>query len=114
MLTVGAGVPLGVAIGGANKNDHKLMQETLTCLPITRPEPTEEAPQGLCLDKGYDYDSVRELAAEFGFTLHLRTRGEEAQAVKQEACYKARRRRPSSRKPATRRGAGWWSAHILG
>lgn len=52
--------------------------------------PTEEAPQGLCLDKGYDF-SVRDLAAEFGFTLHLRTRGEEAQAIKQEAGYKARR-----------------------
>jgi putative transposase len=52
---------------------------------------TQDAPQGLCLDKGYDYDSVRELAAEFGFTLHLRTRGEEAQALKREAGEKARR-----------------------
>ena len=45
----------------------------------------------LCLDKGYDFDSVRELAEKFGFTLHLRTRGEEAQAVKKEAGYRARR-----------------------
>lgn len=67
------------------------MRETLTCLPVARPEPTEEAPQGLCLDKGYDYDSVRDLAAEFGFTLHLRTRGEEAQAIREEAGYRARR-----------------------
>jgi hypothetical protein len=65
-LTDGAGIPLGLAIGGANKNDHKLMEQTLTCLPVVRPEPTEDTPQGLCLDKGYDYDSVRELAAEFG------------------------------------------------
>ena len=90
-MTDGAGIPLGLAIGGANRNDHKLMQETLTCLPVARPEPTEDTPQGLCLDKGYDYDSVRDLAAEFGFTLHLRTRGEEAQAIKEEAGYKARR-----------------------
>jgi len=67
------------------------MEQTLTCLPVARPQPTEEAPQGLCLDKGYDYDSVRELAAEFGFTLHLRTRGEEMQAIKKEAGYRARR-----------------------
>lgn len=90
-MTDGAGIPLGLAIGGANRNDHKLMQETLTCLPAVRPEPTEASPQGLCLDKGYDYDSVRALAAEFGFTLHLRTRGEEAQAIKKEAGDKARR-----------------------
>ena len=90
-MTEGGGIPIGLSIAGANTNDHTLMQETLTCLPVARPAPTEEAPLGLCLDKGYDYDSVRELASAFGFTLHLRTRGEEAQAIKQEAGYKARR-----------------------
>jgi transposase len=34
---------------------------------------------------------VYELAAEFGFTCHVRSRGEEAQALKQEASYRARR-----------------------
>lgn len=88
-MTEASGVPVGLAIAGANRNDHLLVQETLTCLPVARPEPTEEKPQGLCLDKGYDFDSVRELAQEFGFTLHLRTR--EAEAIKREAGYKARR-----------------------
>lgn len=90
-MTDAAGIPLGLAVAGANRNDHLLMEQTLCFLPVTRPEPTEDKPQGLCLDKGYDYDSVRELAAEFGFTLHLRTRGEEMQAIKKEAGYKARR-----------------------
>ena len=45
----------------------------------------------MCLDKGYDYDEVRELLDEFGFTAHIRARGEEAQALKQEAGFKARR-----------------------
>ena len=45
----------------------------------------------MCLDKGYDYDRVRALAKEFGSTLHLRTRGEEAQAIKRQAGFKARR-----------------------
>jgi len=31
------------------------------------------------------------MTAEFGFTLHLRTRGEEMQVIKKEAGYKARR-----------------------
>ena len=45
----------------------------------------------MCLDKGCDYDEVRDLLEEFGFTAHIRSRGEEAQAVKREAGYKARR-----------------------
>jgi putative transposase len=90
LLTDGRGVPLGLALAGANKNDHKLMRATVEAIPIERPEPTPERPQGLCLDKGYDYDEPRALAAEFGFTLHLRTRGEEIQA-KRTADSKARR-----------------------
>lgn len=45
----------------------------------------------LCLDKGYDYDEVRELCVEFGFTAHIKARGEEAKAIKRKAGYKARR-----------------------
>ena len=45
----------------------------------------------MCLDKGYDYEEVRALLAEFGFTAHIRARGEEAQALKREAGFRARR-----------------------
>lgn len=31
----------------------------------------------MCLDKGYDYDLARYAATTRGYTLHLRTRGEE-------------------------------------
>jgi putative transposase len=90
LLTDGRGVPLGLAVAGANRNDHKLMRQTVEAIPVERPAPTPDEPQGLCLDKGYDYDEPRALAAEFGFTLHLRTRGEEAHA-KRHAGAKARR-----------------------
>jgi transposase len=83
-------VPVGVAVAGANRNDFKMARATIESVPVERPEPTPEAPQGLCLDKGYDYDEVRELAEEFGYTAHIRPRGEEAQAIKREAGYKAR------------------------
>jgi hypothetical protein len=46
-------------------------------------EPDEEAPlpeSGLCLDAGFDYDEVREAAAEWGYTTHIVTRREEKQA----------------------------------
>ena len=84
------GVPLGAVIDGANRNDHKLMRGTLEAIPVRRPKPTRRDPQHLCLDKGFDYDEPRALAAEFGFTLHLRTRGEEVRA-KRHARARARR-----------------------
>jgi putative transposase len=43
------------------------------------------------LDKGYDFLEVYELAAEFAFTAHIRSRGEEAKAIKREAGFRARR-----------------------
>jgi putative transposase len=56
---------------------------------LERPEPTKEHPQGVCVDKGYDDDEVRDLLAACGFTAHLRARGEEAKALKQEAGFRA-------------------------
>ena len=53
------------------------MKATLDSIPIPRPEPTEQAPQGICLDKAYDNAETRELAAEYHLTGHIRTRGED-------------------------------------
>ena len=91
MLTDGGGVPLGLAIDGANCPDFLLAEGTLLSVPIPRPDPTDEAPQHLCLDKGYDYDEVYGLLLEFGYTPHIRARGEEARELKREAGSKARR-----------------------
>jgi transposase len=78
-------------VEGANRNDFKLLRETIQSIVVERPEPTAEQPQGMCLDKGYDYTEVREILREFVFTAHIRARGEEAQAIKREAGFKARR-----------------------
>ena len=85
------GIPIGLAVGGANRNDIKMARQTIESIPVERPKPTEEEPQGMCLDKGYDFDEVRELLAEFAFTGHIRARGEEARALKRRARYEARR-----------------------
>jgi len=77
LLTDGRGQPLGLAVAGANTNDHLLTAATLDSIPVPRPQPTAAEPQNLCLDKGYDYDRVRQAAGERDYTLHLRTRGEE-------------------------------------
>jgi putative transposase len=91
LLTEGHGVPIGLSIEGANRHDMKLVRSTLESIVIERPQSGEEDPQGMCLDKGYDYEEVREILREFGFTAHIRSRGEETQAIKREAGFKARR-----------------------
>jgi putative transposase len=91
LLTEANGIPVGLAVEGANRHDKKVAEATLESIPVERPEPTPESPQGMCLDKGYDYDDTRALVREFGFTAHVRARGEEAKALKREAGFKARR-----------------------
>ena len=51
-MTDGHGVPLGLAVDGANRQDMKLVRATLDSLVVERPKPTVAQPQGLCLDKG--------------------------------------------------------------
>jgi transposase len=58
---------------------------------IARPDATPADPQGICLDKGYDYPEVYELAGEYGLTPHIRSRGEEQHALEHEAGFRARR-----------------------
>lgn len=78
LLTDGRGVPLAVVLAGANRNDFKLVGETLAALVVPRPEPDPETPAeerlkfGLCLDKGYDYPEVYELLEKEGYTPHIR------------------------------------------
>jgi putative transposase len=91
VLTEGSGLPIGLAIDGANRHDCKMVEATLESIPVQRPRPTRNHPQGMCLDKGYDYDNVRDLVKEFGYTAHITGRGEEAQAIKRQAGFKARR-----------------------
>jgi len=69
----------------------KLVRATLDNIVVERPQPTAEQMQHLCLDKGYDYDEVRAIVAEFGFTAHILSRGEEAKAIAHEVDKKAHR-----------------------
>ena len=84
-------MPVGLAVAGANTNDFKLLAETLQSLPVARPEPRAEAPQHLCLDKGYDYEEVRAVAAACGFVAHIRSRGEDPETPARPPGQKARR-----------------------
>lgn len=91
VLTEGQGVPVGLAVEGANRHDMKLVRKTIESLVVERPAPSPQQPQGMCMDKAYDFQEVRDILAEFGFTAHIRSRGEEAKELAQEAGKRARR-----------------------
>jgi putative transposase len=91
LLCEGAGVPVGLAHDGANRHDQRLFEPTLNSIPIQRPEPRPEQPQGLCLDRGYDSPPMGQLAIKHGFTPHIRTRGEEIRLKAHMPGWRARR-----------------------
>ena len=91
LLTEAAGVPVALAVDGANRHDMRLARRTVEGVVVDRPEPTKRKPQGMCLDRGYDYLEVWELLEEFGFTAHVAVKDPDAVPVKRKARHKARR-----------------------
>lgn len=91
LLTDGRGTPLAVTVSGANRHDKKKVEDTLKVLPENRPTPTPEEPQHFCADKGYDFPDVRDLVTQWGYTLHIKARGEEQAEKARIPGYRARR-----------------------
>ena len=91
LLVDGEGGPLSIVVAGANVHDAKLLEATLDAIVVERPQPTEEEPQHLCLDKGYDNPSGRGAAAGHGYTEHIRRIGEEKLDASGDKRYPARR-----------------------
>jgi putative transposase len=78
-------------VAGANEHDKWLVGETLRSQPVVGPGPTPAAPQHLCGDKGYDYADVREVVELWGYTAHIKARGEEVKEKAEVPGYRARR-----------------------
>jgi transposase len=77
LLTDGDGVPLALAVAGANAHDKTLVPATLKGFAVRRPRPKRGGrKQHFCGDKGYDYADVRALLRQRGYTLHIPFRGE--------------------------------------
>ena len=91
LLVEADGGPLSAVVAGANVRDDKLLGATLDAVVLERPEPTEEAPQHLCLDKGYDNRPSRELVEGRSYVPHIRRIGEEKLDEAGEKRYPARR-----------------------
>jgi hypothetical protein len=79
-----------LAVAGANRPAMKLGKDTADSVVAKRPRTTQKWPQGMCLDKGYDYEEVREKLREFDFTAHMRARRKQAQTLKRHVRFKVR------------------------
>jgi len=85
------GIPLGVVVVGANVHDSRLVGFTLEKnSDFVNIFEICTGNYHLCLDKGYDYDRVREEVFIYGFDSHIRSRGEE-KVDRRDGCHPARR-----------------------
>jgi len=64
---------------------------TLDAIVVERPPPTEQKPQHLCLDKGYDNAPAEAVATERGYRPHIRRIGEEKKDGQGDKTQPARR-----------------------
>jgi len=92
LMTEGHGVPVGLAVDGANVHDIRLLEATIEdCLERFG---LQRAPEGshLCLDKAYDSASLKAFVeAVYGYVAHIRSRGEERADKKSKGRAKPRR-----------------------
>lgn len=91
LLVEAQGGPLAIVIAGANVHDTKLLAQTLDALVVERPMSTPEAPQHLCLDKGYDNPTGHQTVTTHNYMPHIRRIGTEKLAPDGEKRYPARR-----------------------
>jgi len=91
LMTEGNGVPIGLAVEGANCHDKRLVEGTLQSILVERPRVTRKNPQNMCMDKGYDYPDTRQLVKQWGYTAHIKARGEEVEEKKKVPGFRARR-----------------------
>jgi transposase len=85
-------VPLALSVAGANTHDKRLVEPTLKNFAIHRPRPKPGGrKQHFCGDKGYDYSDTRDHVQRLGYTLHIKSRGDEAKALRSNPRFCARR-----------------------
>ena len=91
-LCEGHGLPLAVTVDGANVHDTRLVAPTLNAIVIARPEPSEKAPQHLCLDAAYLGGKTQEVIDQHQYVAHIRPIEEDrAQARNVDPTKKPRR-----------------------
>ena len=102
LLVEADGGPLSVVVSAANVPDSKLLEATLDAIVVERPSPTDEAPQHLCLDKGYDNEPSRDALRERGYIAYIRE-------ICEEKNDEGIQRRCPARRWVVERTLGWLS-----
>jgi len=91
-LCEGHGLPLAVTVEGANVHATRLAAPTLDAIVIARPEPSEKAPQHLCLDGAYLGGKTQEVIDQHQYSAPIRPIDEDrAQARSGDPTRKPRR-----------------------
>ncbi|RSK38459.1 IS5 family transposase [Hymenobacter perfusus] len=90
LLTEAQGLPVGLAVTGANVADVIQVQAVFDSMPVLPSPDTDEFPQGFCADKGHDAKAVRHLIQQRGYVDHIQSRDQEATLCKTPG-YRARR-----------------------
>lgn len=91
VLAEGRGIPIAIVIDRANRHDMKLTEATLEAQVIVPPDCQAEELRNLCLDKGYDYQEVKEILKAWGYVGHIPPRDERERIVHDIPNYRARR-----------------------
>lgn len=92
LQTEADGIPVGLAVDGANVHDKRLLEPTLEHREHLAPPVPDDMTENMCLDKGYDYPDVQELVEDiYWYTAHIRSRGEQAAELRRTAGKRARR-----------------------
>lgn len=69
-----------MVLSGANRTDMKKLGDLLDAVVLEPPAALAEPPN-LCLDRGYDYDACREVAAAHGYLSHIPPKASAAQPL---------------------------------
>jgi len=88
LLVDGKGIPLSLAVSGANVHDSKCLAQTLSANIIELPL---DYPKHLCADAAYAGMALEEIIIEHGYIPHVRSRGEEKVNKVKISGYRARR-----------------------
>jgi putative transposase len=82
VLTDGLGIPLSVVITAANTHDMKAAINTLDNIVVKRPSyKICNTKQNLCLDKGYDFQEIKDSVIKKGYLPHIPHRGGDEQPI---------------------------------
>ncbi|MFC3860894.1 transposase [Deinococcus antarcticus] len=78
LLTDAKGIPLSIALSGANRHDSRMLSAMLEGIVVALPIPSTEEERHLALDRGYDTEACREITAQHALTAHIPRKATEA------------------------------------